>query len=418
MTQIIDRRFTEKNKSAVNRSRFIARFKDHIKKFIGEAISKRSITEIEQGEKIIIPAKDLSQPIFHYGKGGIHETIYPYNKDFIKGDRIGRPLTGGGKGQGSGAGNTEAAGSDDFGFELSREEFLNLFFEELALPDLVKKQIAQTQSFINIRAGFKKYGTPSSLNIPRSLKNAISRRMAFSQTEKKELADIEEKLKHLQPGNSDIDMLQERQRILKEKILRVPFIDTTDMRFRNNSVQTRPNTQAVMFCLMDVSGSMDAARKELAKRFFILLYLFLTRTYQTITIIFIRHHTSAKEVDENEFFYSRETGGTVVSSALELMIKIIRARYQSSDWNIYAAQASDGDNWNADSPHCADMLMQEILPCLQYFAYIEITPQSHQNLWEAYTEVEKRHKNFAMRTVDHMTDIYPVFRELFRKKTA
>jgi len=424
MTQIIDRRFSDKNKSAVNRSRFISRFKSHIKKAVAEAISKRSITEIEKGEKVIIPAKDLSQPIFRYGIGGIRETVYPYNQDFVKNDRIKRPLEGSGKSQGSGASNTDTIGSDDFGFELSREEFLNLFFEDLALPDLIKKQFSQIQTSTPVRAGFKKYGALPSLNILRSLRNALGRRIAFSMSEKTELEEIEKKLKQLNmlnPENSDnpeIINLLERKNKLIQKISAIPFIDTTDLRFRNIVLQPKPSTQAVMFCLMDVSGSMDEARKELAKRFFILLYLFLTKTYQKIEIVFIRHHTTAKEVDEHEFFYSRETGGTVVSTALELMMKIIRERYLSSDWNIYGAEASDGDNWNADSPHCAEVLIQEIMPCVQYFAYVEISPQAHQNLWEAYVEVEKKCKHFAMRTVENTAEIYPVFRELFRKKTS
>jgi hypothetical protein len=123
------------------------------------------------------------------------------------------------------------------------------------------------------------------------------------------------------------------------------FIDTFDLRFRNYAKQAIPTSKAVMFCLMDVSGSMDQATKEVAKRFYILLYLFLTRTYKTIDVVYIRHHTQAKEVDEQEFFYSQETGGTIASSALELMAKIIKDRYNAREWNIYGAQASDGDNW-------------------------------------------------------------------------
>jgi uncharacterized sporulation protein YeaH/YhbH (DUF444 family) len=408
MTQIVDRRFSEKNKSAVNRSRFIARFKQHIKKSVQDAIAKRSITEIEKGEKILIPAKDLSQPFFHFGKGGVREIVHPYNHDFSQGDRIKKPPSGGGKGLGSGASPEETVGSDEFAFEISREEFLNLFFEDLALPDLIKKQFKQLQTITLTKGGFKKFGSPSSLSVVRSMRNALARRIAFSMDEKKELEEIEEKLKD--PFRPDKKILEEKRDLLKEKISKIPFLDTV--------AQPKPSTQAVMFCLMDVSGSMDESRKELAKRFFILLYLFLTRTYQKIELVFIRHHTTAKEVDEHEFFYSRETGGTVVSSALELMMKIIKDRYPSSDWNIYGAQASDGDNWNADSPHCGELLVQQILPCVQYFAYIEISPQVHQNLWESYCEVQKQNKSFAMHTVDSATDIYPVFRELFRKKLA
>ena len=179
-----------------------------------------------------------------------------------------------------------------------------------------------------------------------------------------------------------------------------------------------PSTQAVMFCVMDVSGSMDEPKKDIAKRFFILLYLFLTKNYKKIELVFIRHHTSAKEVSEEDFFYSRETGGTVVSSALELLNQIIETRYPPSAWNIYVAQASDGDNWNADSPYCLELLRDKIVPLLQYFAYIEIMPRHHQSLWEMYQQVQAQYPNFAMENIDKVGDIYPVFRALFRRKIA
>ena len=133
-------------------------------------------------------------------------------------------------------------------------------------------------------------------------------------------------------------------------------------------------------------------------------------------MVFIRHHTSAKEVDEEEFFYSRETGGTVVSIALELMRDIIQKRYPTNAWNIYAAQASDGDNWNADSPYCQELLRDAIMPFMQYFAYIEILPRHHQSLWEAYLDVHSKHPNFTMQNIDKQSDIYPVFRELFKRQ--
>ena len=172
-----------------------------------------------------------------------------------------------------------------------------------------------------------------------------------------------------------------------------------------------------MFCIMDVSGSMNQATKDIAKRFFILLYLFLQRNYDHTDVVFIRHHTSAKEVDEEEFFYSRETGGTIVSSALELMKETIAARYPSDDWNIYAAQASDGDNWNDDSPVCHQLLSRDILPLLRYFAYVEITQRDHQSLWTQYEQLLDAHENFAMQNIADQSDIYSVFREFFRKHT-
>ena len=183
--------------------------------------------------------------------------------------------------------------------------------------------------------------------------------------------------------------------------------------------QPIPTTSAVMFCLMDVSGSMTQDIKDLAKRFFVLLHMFLKRHYEKTEVVFIRHHTKADEVDEDEFFYSRETGGTVVSSALELMQKIIQERYPTNSWNIYAAQASDGENWQDDSPRCRDLLVKSLLPLLQYFAYVEITSGPQQQLWDTYSEIPENFPDrFAMRTVADAADIFPVFRDLFERKST
>jgi uncharacterized sporulation protein YeaH/YhbH (DUF444 family) len=168
---------------------------------------------------------------------------------------------------------------------------------------------------------------------------------------------------------------------------------------------------------MDVSGSMTQATKDIAKRFFLLLYMFLKRNYEKIEVVFIRHHTAAKEVDEEEFFYSRETGGTIVSSALNMMNDIIKERYPVGAWNIYAAQASDGDNWNDDSPKCQKILEQNILPNVQYYSYIEITPRDHQALWHTYEQVKAGFPDsFAMEQIVDQREIFPVFRKLFQKK--
>jgi uncharacterized sporulation protein YeaH/YhbH (DUF444 family) len=417
MTQIIDRRLNGRNKSAVNRSRFIQRFKGQIRKAVADAVAGRSITDIDNGEKISIPAKDISEPVFGHGRGGAREAVHPGNVDFIAGDRMPRPE--GADNNGGGASNS-GEGMDDFVFEISREEFLNFFFEDLTLPNLVKTQLTTLPQHKMVRAGYTSDGTPSNINVIRSLRGAHGRRIALSAPLRVQLLATEKELEKLletaQEDDPRVAELQAEIARLKEKILAIPFIDTFDLRYNNRIRQPRPTTQAVMFCLMDVSGSMDQARKDIAKRFFILLYLFLTRTYERIQLVFIRHHTVAMEVDEDDFFHSRETGGTVVSSALDLMVEIIQARYPTSTWNIYAAQASDGDNWNDDSPLCRDLLISRIMPCVQYFAYIEITPEQHQSLWREYTSVKAAYPNFAMRQIETQEDIYPVFRDLFKKQ--
>lgn len=423
MSQLIDRRQNAGKKSTVNRQRFLRRFKNQIKRAVSDAVGKRSITEIDQGELVNIPAKDISEPRFYRGQGGHVERVLPGNDNFITGDRIKRPETneGTGDGEGSNASNS-GEGNDDFVFELSREEFLDLYFEDLELPDLVKKELSRLSTFKTVRAGVSTSGIPNNINVLRSMKQATGRRVAISSSYKKQLKIAEEELARLQeqtnPDELIINQLLHDIEVLKKRIQNVPFIDTIDLRYNNRVRVQTPSTQAVMFCVMDVSGSMDEAKKDIAKRFFILLYMFLTKNYDKIELVFIRHHTSAKEVNEEEFFYSRETGGTVVSSALELLSSIIETRYPAQSWNIYVAQASDGDNWNADSPYCQELLCTKIMPLLQYFAYIEIMPRHHQSLWEVYLQVKELFPNFAMENIDAVSDIYPVFRELFKRKTV
>ncbi|WP_455210064.1 YeaH/YhbH family protein [Kaarinaea lacus] len=419
MTQVIDRRLSGKNKSAINRQRFIRRFKSQIKRAVSDAVSQRSITDMDKGEKVNIPTRDTSEPIFHHGPGGRRQIIHPGNTDFVAGDKVPRPQGGGG-GKGSGKASNQGEGEDDFVFQLTREEFLEFFFEDLELPDLVKTQLKSVIDYKSRRAGYTTAGIPSNINVIRSLRGALARRMALSAPYARELRQKEEELDDILTAHGEEDpkvlLLREEIELLKAKINGVPFIDEFDIRYNNRVKDPVPSTQAVMFCIMDVSGSMNEERKDIAKRFFILLYLFLERNYENIDVVFIRHHTTAKEVDEEEFFYSRETGGTVVSSALDLMHEIIDERYPTSQWNIYAAQASDGDNWEGDSPACSEILINKIMPCLQYYAYVEITAYEHQSLWYEYEKVKAHYDNFSMQDIAGLTSIYPVFRELFSKQ--
>tara|TARA_R110002072_G_scaffold186415_1_gene343287 strand:- start:628 stop:1914 length:1287 start_codon:yes stop_codon:yes gene_type:complete len=422
MSRIIDRRLNGKNKSTVNRQRFIKRFKEQIKSAVGKAISKRNITDICNSEKIIIPQKDISEPRFGHGKGGKYKSIHSGNKEFIPNDHIKRPETDTGQGTGNDASNSDEFSEDNFAFEISKDEFLELFFEDLKLPNLVQKELKQLETVKYVRAGYTTQGVPTNINILRSMKIAKSRKLAIKGSYKEKIKELEKNLDKLNQNNlndinnhkiSEIKLEIEK---IKNKIQNIPFIDKIDIRYNNKITQKEPSSKAVMFCIMDVSGSMDEIKKDIAKRFFILLYLFLNRNYNKIELVFIRHHTAAKEVSEEDFFYSRETGGTVVSSALELMNNIIDKRYPPSLWNIYGAQASDGDNWNNDSPVCHDLLFNKILPKVQYFSYVEIMPRHHQSLWEVYAKIKNISKNFSMQSIKNNQEIYPVFRELFERK--
>ena len=422
LQQIIDRRLSGKNKSIGNRERFLRRYREQIGEAVRRAVSGRGIRDLEQGEDITLPKRDVSEPVFGHGQGGDREYVHPGNKEYVKGDRIERPQGGGGSGSGSQAGDGEG-GEDDFVFSLTKEEFMRVFFEDLALPHLIRTQLAEVPEWKSHRAGFVSDGNPSNLHVVRSMRGALARRIALGGDSRREIRELEAHLLHLQRSPRVSDALVQREireteaklEELRSKAKHVPFLDPIDLRYRNRVKVPVPSAKAVMFCLMDVSGSMDEARKDMSKRFFMLLYMFLTRHYEKIDLVFIRHHTQASEVTEEEFFHATETGGTVVSSALTLMLDIVRARYPSGEWNIYGAQASDGDNWHQDSGRCRELLADHLLPLVRYYAYVQVA-EAEQNMWEEYTQLAGSHKNFAMRKVSSAQDIYPVFRDLFKKE--
>ena len=348
--------------------------------------------------------------------------MLPGNDQFQTGDQIPKPPGGQGSGAGDGEASDSGEGNDEFQFQISKDEYLDLLFEDLELPNLQKNKINDIVEQKIVRSGFSTVGLPNNINVVRSLKKSLARRIALSGSERREIRALEERLSQLnalqEPPQAEIDSLEQAIALLKKQIRRIPFIDDFDLMFNNFSKQDMPSSRAVMFCLMDVSGSMDQVTKDIAKRFYVLLYLFLSRRYKTIEVVYIRHHTQAKEVDEHEFFYSQETGGTIVSSALKLMSDIQRKRYPQDQWNIYAAQASDGDNWADDTPLCAKLLQQQILPFTRHYCYIEITNRAHQSLWQKYQELTAAHPQFAIKHIKSVADIYPVFRELFQKQLA
>ena len=419
--QIIDRRLAGKNKSIGNRERFLRRYRDQIRDAVRKAVGDRSLHTIEDGADITLPRKDVSEPVFQHGPGGTRELVHPGNQEYVRGDRLPRP-SGGAGGSGTGEATPDGSGEDDFTFRISREEFMHYFFEDLALPRLIRTQLlADAPEWKMRRAGFVSEGNPTSLHVVRSMRVALGRRIAMGGEARRQLRQAQIYLASLeaQADTPSLDLARAREEVeaLTRRLARVPFLDPFDLRYRHRVREPVPNSKAVMFCLMDVSGSMDEARKDLAKRFFILLYLFLSKHYQHTEVVFIRHHTQAAEVPEEEFFHATESGGTVVSSALTLMHEIIRDRYLGAAWNIYGAQASDGDNWQQDSLKCRELLENRLLPLVRYFAYVQVADED-QNLWEEYSRVRHAHPHFAMQKIVSPQQIFPVFRDLFRKASA
>jgi len=420
VTFLIDRRSNPKQKSAVNRQRFLRRYRDQIKQSVAENLRGRTITEDGKGEKISIPARDIGEPVFRHGQGGKVTHVVPGNEEFTRGDKIPRP-PGGGGGGGSGKASNEGEGLDEFVFQINQQEFLDALFDEMELPNLTKRQLSGLEEFKRVKGGFASDGAPSNLSVIRSMRSATARRIALGASKRTELRELEKELAALADTAENLprrQAIEEQIQALRDRLARIPFIDDVDIRYHRHVKEPIPHSKAVMFCLMDVSGSMDQNTKDLAKRFYILLYLFLSRNYDKTEVVFIRHHTSAKEVDEEEFFNSRETGGTVVSSALELMKTIVEARYPSNEWNIYGAQASDGDNWPDDAARCTGVINQ-LLPLCQYYAYVEITTAGDKPLWQTYSTLRDHWPDtFAMQHITGAGDIYPVFHELFRKQNA
>lgn len=418
LQQVIDRRLSGKNKSIGNRERFLHRYRKQIREAVRRAVTGRSIHDIDQGEDITLPRRDVSEPVFGHGAGGRQERVYTGNREYLRGDQIERPQGGGAGGAGPGA-SPDGTGEDDFEFRITREEFMQYFFDDLALPNLLRTQLLpDAPEWKTQRAGFISEGTPTNLHVVRSMRKALSRRIAMGGDTRRQLRRLERLLDSmlLDAGTppSGILALQEQIEVLRRRLVKIPFLDPFDLRYRNRVKVPLPMSKAVMFCLMDVSGSMNEARKDMAKRFFILLYLFLMRHYEKTEVVFIRHHTQAAEVSEDDFFHSTESGGTVASSALTLMHQVIQERYPSNEWNIYGAQASDGDNWLQDSAKCREILVEKLLPASRYFAYLQVAEES-QNLWEEYCLVRASHPHFAMQKVTDASGIYPVFRELFKK---
>jgi uncharacterized sporulation protein YeaH/YhbH (DUF444 family) len=436
MSHFIDRRLNPKGKSLANRQRFLRRARAQIREAVQKSLKDSALADIAKDRKVRISTKGTREPRFRLDPraGGERDFILPGNREFTPGDEIRKPRAGEGNGRGKEASDS-GEGEDDFEFTMTQEEILDIFFEDLELPNLVRTTLKETPNRIWKRAGITTSGSPTQINLVRTMRNAFGRRLALKRPRPADIEALESQLDVVERADDGSTEARARIVALKEELTRaearrkwIAFIDPVDVRFNAYTEQPVPTNQAVMFCLMDVSGSMGEREKDLAKRFYMLLHLFLKRRYERVDIIFIRHTHDAQEVDEHEFFYSRQSGGTIVSTALEKMLEIQRERYVTADWNIYAAQASDGYTQSGDARHCVDMLNEQIMPLCQYYAYIEILDEremevfanedSGAELWRAYRTVSALWPNFDTKRIARPSDIFPVFRELFRKSEA
>jgi len=415
---IIDRRLNPGGKSLENRQRFLRRAKALVQGAVKKSSQDRDIKDVLEGGEVSIPLDGMDEPRFRR-EGGTRDMVLPGNKKFVEGDILPRSNEGGG-GKPKEAG--EGDGEDAFRFVLTREEFVNLFLDDLELPDLAKRKLAEAESEGLQRAGYATSGSPANISVSRTVARALARRVALRRPRPEAIEELEAELADCDDEARRTALIAEIE-ALKAKVKRIPFIDPIDIRYRRFENIPKPVAQAVMFCLMDVSGSMSEHMKDLAKRFYMLLYVFLKRRYRHVEIVFIRHTDRAEEVDEQTFFYGPASGGTLVSSALQAMHEIVRSRFRPSDWNIYAAQASDGDNSTADAEAVARLLTEQILPVSQFFAYLEVgeaggysfeMPDS--SLWTLYERLRASGAPLSMRKVHDRSEIFPVFHDLFQRR--
>ena len=415
---IIDRRLNPGGKSLENRQRFLRRAKALVQGAVKKSSQDRDIKDVLEGGEVSIPLDGMDEPRFRR-EGGTRDMVLPGNKKFVEGDILPRSNEGGG-GKPKEAG--EGDGEDAFRFVLTREEFVNLFLDDLELPDLAKRKLAEAESEGLQRAGYATSGSPANISVSRTVARALARRVALRRPRPEAIEELEAELADCDDEARRTALIAEIE-ALKAKVKRIPFIDPIDIRYRRFETIPKPVAQAVMFCLMDVSGSMSEHMKDLAKRFYMLLYVFLKRRYRHVEIVFIRHTDRAEEVDEQTFFYGPASGGTLVSSALQAMHEIVRSRFRPSDWNIYAAQASDGDNSTADAEAVARLLTEQILPVSQFFAYLEVgeaggysfeMPDS--SLWTLYERLRASGAPLSMRKVHDRSEIFPVFHDLFQRR--
>jgi len=413
---IIDRRANPKGKNLSNRQRFLDRAKEWVKKKVQEKSISRDITNTG-GESIHISGDGISEPTFDYDYSkGIWDRVLPGNKEYVVGDTIKRDDNSGRSKKASNSGE----GTDSFEFILTADEYLNILFDDLELPDLIKESEAAAIMFERRRTGFSTSGSPNNLDLEKSLKNALGRKIALGFPLSRKIEELQEQL--LLATDDERLLIEEEIRLLRLRRGAIAYIDQVDIRYKRHSLMPIPNSQAVVFCLMDISGSMGQNEKDTAKRFFLLLYLFLQRKYEKVDIIFVKHTTDASECTENEFFYGQETGGTIVSSGVKCVNDIIQARYPTNLWNIYTVQASDGDNYESDNILLSQQL-ELLIPKCQFYVYNEVVQNIQQslsllttNVHDVMSKLQTDHLNLAIVKITSVAEVISAFRKIFAKK--
>ncbi len=376
-----------KDRSAEDRRRHRELVEESIKKNLGSIIAEESIIGKSKDKKIKIPIKGIKEFQFIYGKSKPGVGAGDGNEK--RGDKFaGEAQTGKGKG---GAGNQE--GEEVYETEITIEEVIKYLFDDMNLPDIDKKQLSQLEEKSYRKLGYQHKGIPPRLAKKRSVIEKIKRKQAAKRSE-----DGEEATYDKESGEE-----------------RFPFIEE-DLRYYRIKEENRRDYNAVVLCIMDVSGSMDQTKKYLARSFYFLLYQFLRLKYANVDVVFIAHTTIAKEVNEREFFHRGESGGTYISSGYDKALEIIAERYSPANWNIYAFHCSDGDNWSEDNKRAVESANKLCEVC-NLFGYGEIVP-GYYNIGSTIKnefQTKIKSKNFAAININKKEDVLPALKKLLDK---
>ncbi|HEX2946510.1 MAG TPA: sporulation protein YhbH [Clostridia bacterium] len=423
-----------KERSAEDRRRHKELVEESIKKNIGSIISEESIIGQSGSKKIKIPVRGIKEYSFVYGKNA--KGAATGDGDEKRGDVVGEDAEGKNFGHG-GAGDQE--GEDIYETEITIEELVNYLFDDLDLPDLDRKRISEIESDNGFRKlGYQRKGIPPRLAKRRTVIEKIKRKQAFKrnmeadeglQQEDEGLLKEEEGLQQdgeglhkegdrheVQQGTIDadggMDAISSPNGTYKE---RFPFMED-DLRYRRLKETHKKDFNAVVLCIMDVSGSMDQTKKYMARSFYFLLYQFLRLKYSNVEVVFIAHTTTAKEVGEVEFFHKGESGGTYISSGYAKALEIIEQRYNPRNWNIYAFHCSDGDNWTEDNKKAVELALKLCEVC-NLFGYGEIVPGYYFAGSTVKSEFIKNisNNNFIIVTMSRKDDIVTGLKRLLEK---
>lgn len=388
-----------RERSSEDRRRHKQLVEESIKKNIGNIISEESIIGQSGQKKIKIPVKGIKEFSFIYGTN--KKGAATGDGDEKRGDVVGEDAEGRNYGHG-GAGNQE--GEDIYETEITIEELVNYLFDDLALPDIDRKKLSSTETLQGYRKlGYQKKGIQPRLAKRRTAVEKIKRKQAYIRSLKEVRKDHPDT--SCESGKGSDIAAQER----------FPFSED-DLRYRRLREVKRKDFNAVVICIMDVSGSMDQTKKYMARSFYFLLYQFLRLKYSNVEVVFIAHTTTAKEVSELEFFHKGESGGTYISSGYEKALEIIEQHYNPQNWNIYAFHCSDGDNWTEDNKKAVE-LAQKLCEKCNLFGYGEIVPGYYFAGSTVKTEFLKHihADNFVVVTMSRKDDIITGLKRLLEK---